>query len=172
MINPQKEKGHIKIATGKPWNDVFGALAKSNLSGKEYQVIFWIIRKTWGFNKKEDWISLSQFVKDLGIDQAYLCRIIKKLTALKIIIVRKIPGKTFYSFNKIFTDWLVVSTPVAYSLTSSGVQSNQVVEYSPHTKSNITKAILQKEKKCTECNGTQKVKVGRISIRCPLCRET
>ena len=58
MANPQREDGHIDIA-----NEIAEKLARTQLSGTEHKIIWAIWRKTWGWHKKEDRISLSQLVK-------------------------------------------------------------------------------------------------------------
>jgi len=54
MANPQPEDGHIDIA-----NEIAEKLARTQLSGTEHKIIWAIWRKTWGWHKKEDRISLS-----------------------------------------------------------------------------------------------------------------
>ena len=54
MANPQTENGHIKIA-----NEIIEAITRTNLSAHESRVLWYIIRKTYGFNKKMDWMALS-----------------------------------------------------------------------------------------------------------------
>ena len=57
MANPQKEDGYTAIA-----NDIMDALIASELSGQDFKVSLLIIRKTYGFNKSEDAVSLSQMM--------------------------------------------------------------------------------------------------------------
>ena len=57
MANPQKENGYTAIA-----NEIMEALCRHRIPGEDRQVLDVIFRKTYGFNKIEDYISLSQFV--------------------------------------------------------------------------------------------------------------
>ncbi len=81
MANPQKEDGHVDIA-----NEIIEALAKIHLSGYESQVLWAIFRKTYGWHKKEDWISNTQISNMTGIAEAHVSRTIKILTQKNLII--------------------------------------------------------------------------------------
>lgn len=60
----------------------------------ERLVLLYIIRKTIGFNKKSDGISLSQFMKFMGISKPTVLKSIKKLKELKYIKVTKQTNST------------------------------------------------------------------------------
>ena len=64
MANPNTEDGFIMIAT-----ELFKALYKIRIAGEPRQILDFIIYKTYGFKKKMDWISLSQFVDETGINK-------------------------------------------------------------------------------------------------------
>ena len=55
MANPQLEDGYTEIA-----NEILEALMRLHLSPNQWQVILCIIRKTYGFKKKVDYIANSQ----------------------------------------------------------------------------------------------------------------
>jgi len=61
-------------------------LSKSKTVCEKSRIIAVILRKTYGWNKKEDWISLSQFAKLTGIKRNNISRILKKLLEDKTII--------------------------------------------------------------------------------------
>lgn len=68
-------------------NDLIEALAKIPwLSSYEYRVLLVIIRKTYGFNKNEDWISISQISKYTKIYMSHVCRTVKKLMNKNMIL--------------------------------------------------------------------------------------
>ena len=81
VANPQLEDGHLRIA-----NDVWYALARTRIPGQARQVFDVVIRKTWGFRKKRDAIALSQFAKATGMTQPHVCRAIKVLIAMNLIV--------------------------------------------------------------------------------------
>jgi phage replication O-like protein O len=96
MACPQKENGNTPIA-----NEIMEALARTYLSSYETQVIFAILRKTYGWHKKEDWISLSQLSEMTKILPQHISRTIKKL-AIRSIIIR---NKKKIGFNKDYDKW-------------------------------------------------------------------
>ena len=99
--NPQIENGHIDIA-----NELGEAFAKVNLSSYEWRVLWAILRKTYGWHKKSDWISLSQFIELTGLTKPHIIRAIKKLIKKNIIVAQigNSKGKE-YSINKHYKKW-------------------------------------------------------------------
>ncbi len=101
MANPQLENGFIKIA-----NELYEAFARIRIPGEARQVMDVIIRKTYGFNKTNDDISLSQFVNSTGLSRSIICRGLAKLRLLNLIICKKATGDiTNYKINKDFDTW-------------------------------------------------------------------
>jgi len=96
MANPQKENGYIEIAT-----EIIESLARTYLSSYETQVILAIFRKTYGWQKKEDWITNTQISEITGIASSHVSRTMKKLIKRKIIIKN---GKKI-SFQKDYDIW-------------------------------------------------------------------
>jgi phage replication O-like protein O len=84
MANPQKENGYTVIA-----NEILEALMRIRLSGEEWKCLLVILRKTYGWNKKEDKISLSQFVLMTGMKKQSVHRALKKLSSKNISSVSK-----------------------------------------------------------------------------------
>lgn len=109
MANPQVENGHIDIA-----NEIVEALAKIRLSGEEMQVLWVILRKTYGWHKKQDNIPLSQFSEMTGLSRQHVLRAINKLLPKKVIAVTKngysLPNT--YEFNKDFDTWCLLPKKV------------------------------------------------------------
>lgn len=104
--SPQTENGYTRIA-----NEILEALARTDFTGFERRIIDVILRRTWGFNKKEDWISLSQFAIATGMNRRVAARIIARLKLRKVVVtVRSLVtdrslGRTAYRFNKRYTEW-------------------------------------------------------------------
>ena len=84
MANPQLTNGYIKIA-----NDLWDALIAIRIPGEARQVFDLILRKTYGFNKTEDFIPLSQFVDSTNIKKANIIRALKKLSDMNLIVIQK-----------------------------------------------------------------------------------
>lgn len=100
MENPQSENGHVRIA-----NEIWEALGKYRLSGEEWLVLNCILRKTYGFNKKADIISLSQFCSYTDLPKYAVCRALRKLQVKSIVKTEKVGIMTNYIFNKIWSQW-------------------------------------------------------------------
>ena len=108
MASPQIENGYTKIA-----NEIIEALAGIRISGEEMQALWVILRKTYGWNKKEDKISLSQFALLTGVKKPNIIRAIKKLLSKKIIIIKNDNGNPLkYRFNKDFDAWKPLSKKI------------------------------------------------------------
>ena len=80
MANPQVENGHIAIAT-----ELIEALAGIRISGVEWQCLLVIIRKTYGWKKKMDWIALSQFQEMTGVSKPHTIRALGNLIDKNIV---------------------------------------------------------------------------------------
>ena len=110
MANPQKEKGYTAIA-----NEIMEALCKTRVPGEARQVLDTVLRKTYGFNKKEDWISLSQFCLSTGMKKPSIIRATNKLFSMKLIN-KKVNGETvMYSFNKNFDEWEPLTKKITFT---------------------------------------------------------
>lgn len=101
MANPQKENGHIDIA-----NEISEAFMRFNLSSYQNRILWAILRKTYGWHKKEDRISLTQFEQMTGIGKRHIQRTLKELKEMNLIIINKqTPKKVFYGFQKNYEKW-------------------------------------------------------------------
>lgn len=91
-------------------NEVMEALCKTELSGQEFRIALLIIRKTFGFRKDDDKISLSQMSKATGIDHIRCSKITASLQTMKILSVTENiagVGKT-YRINTNLDQWLTI----------------------------------------------------------------
>jgi len=100
MASPQLENGFAKLA-----NELLEAFAKFRLSSNEYQIIFIILRKTYGFSKKEDIISVGQFNKLTGLCNSVIYRCLARLEIKNIIIKRKVKSRNLISIQKDYDKW-------------------------------------------------------------------
>jgi phage replication O-like protein O len=144
MANPQKEEGYTAIA-----NEIVEAICRYPFSGHELRMLLLIIRKTYGFNKTEDAVSLSQMMKALLLSKTRCSQVINRLQLHKIVTVTENIngiGKK-YKFNKDFEGWNTIHIRVnRYSKVKSTVTvlSNIPLQKSVSTKDTITKDIIQK----------------------------
>lgn len=100
MANPQLENGHLELA-----HEIVESLARIRISGTEWQLLWVILRKTYGWHRKVDAISLSQFQAMTGLSRPHISRYLKKLLRKKVIVLRKDGGVRSYGFNKDFDEW-------------------------------------------------------------------
>ena len=143
IISPQAENGHTDIA-----NELIEAMAKIRISGEAMQVLLYIIRKTYGWHKKEDKISLSQFTIATGLKRAIVCRALNKLKSMNLISLKKETGSvTTYCFNKHYNTWKPVpkKRPVSKMIIGSPKKDNKSVPKKRHTKETSTKENITKE---------------------------
>lgn len=106
MANPQLEDGYLKIA-----NTIVDNLISVNLSSQELRAALFVIRKTYGYNKKWDKISLSQFQKAINVrSKSQMSGVINSLLFRKILTVQEnLNGQVKeYRFNKDFEAWRTV----------------------------------------------------------------
>ena len=104
MASPQIENGYTRIA-----NEIMEALAKVRIPGEARQVLDAVFRKTYGWNKREDKISLSQFEKMTGLARPSICRAIKKLLIMNIIEKESVRiGTTDYDTAKNVLDFITI----------------------------------------------------------------
>jgi len=80
MARPQLENGHTKIA-----NEILERLMKLHLSPNQWRVLLYIIRKTYGYQKKADYISNSQVVQATGLCKSVVSRSVNNLEDMNII---------------------------------------------------------------------------------------
>lgn len=99
MSNPQCEDGYTPIA-----NELLEALSRIRIPGESIQVFWVILRKTYGYRKKEDWIALSQF-RETGIIKTHISRAITKLVDMKIVTKKGNGIKLTYRINKKYQEW-------------------------------------------------------------------
>ena len=104
MASPQKENGYTAIA-----NEILDKLAKTYIPGEARQMLDLIIRKTYGFQKKSDEISTTQFIQNTGLPRWAVNRHGKTLAEMNLITVCVIAHTSVrtYSFQKDYTKWKV-----------------------------------------------------------------
>ena len=154
MMNttPQTENGYVKIA-----NELIEQLARLYLSGNEWRVVLVVIRKTYGWNKKTDKISLTQFQELTKLSRPSVVRALKKLVAKQILVAKQQPFINEYGLNKLYKEWTssytdtssrFATTPSSYTATTLvAKQQPKLVAKQQHTKDikdTIQKTLLQK----------------------------
>jgi len=148
MANPQKEDGNTEIA-----NEIVEVLAKTYLSSYESQILWSIFRKTYGWHKKEDWITGSQLVEMTGIAKGHISRTLKKLTDRNMINKN---GKKL-SFQKDYDKWVKLPKQV-----TGGDWRNEDNWKSNPLKNIKQKILIRDSKECILCGNKKNLCIHHI----------
>lgn len=161
-MSAQIEDGYTRIA-----NELFDNLIKLHLSGNEWAIVHCVMRQTWGWRKKVDRISLTQFTKHTGINRSSVNKAIKSLVAKQILVAKQQPSGNEYQIQKDYTKWTScrIDTSCRFATTPVAKQqpvatSSEVVAKQQHTKEikeNIqkktnTKVLVAEAKPLTKKN--------------------
>ena len=127
MVSPQIENGYTRIA-----NELLEALCKINLSAYESRILWTLIRKTYGFQKKTDRISLSQFSKETGLDRRHAHRALRNLEMRKVIVTyRGDKRRPTYCFQKDYVKWKGLITDKVVTYRDDKVSPIEMTKLSP-----------------------------------------
>lgn len=74
-------------------NQFIEAVYKQYLRPNESKVLWFLIRKTWGWQKRSEFMSLRQFNKELGISKDIACRALSRLRRRRIVY--QLANKTY-----------------------------------------------------------------------------
>ncbi len=152
MASPQKEDGFTPIA-----NEILEALACFQLSGHESRILYTLFRKTYGFRKKEDWISISQFCYYTGLNQPRVSEAVKSLCKKNILTKKRMGRVVILGLNKDYTTWKNIRKTYPYGKTYGSIRKNVIHIYG---KALIQKKVLQKRKG----GGEKKRKTDSLAI--------
>lgn len=78
---PQLENGFIRIA-----NELYDEIIRFPFSKREVLIVLAIIRKTYGYGKKKDDISLSQISKMTMLNMAHISRSVNDLVKMGVLL--------------------------------------------------------------------------------------
>jgi len=144
VASPQKEQGFTTVA-----NELLEQIIASGLNGTEISIVMLVIRKTYGWNKKQDEISLSQFCDHIPVSKTSICSALKNLQLVKILVLVK-KGKSklcsnTWQLNKDYDKWQLVKKTklVKKTAATSKENFNKLVKKTLHTKE--SKESIQKK---------------------------
>ena len=157
MADPKTKDGHIDIA-----NEIADRFCSYRLNGQEWQIIWVILRKTWGWlsdpkdknspKKKMDRIALSQFAKLTGINRSRCHSLLKGLIE-KNIVKKSVTQKCntlhiSYGIQSDYDKWMVLPKSTTVTQKCNRVlpkSATRVLPKSATTKDTITKDIITKD---------------------------
>jgi len=149
--SPQLENGYTQIA-----NEILEALARVNIGYGNARILYAVLRKTYGWSKKEDKISISQFEEITGLSRRMVIYSIQNLEAKKILIVKRKRGRgnvneiNEISFNKNYEEWVVQRKSKQYQK----ALNNMKIQY------------LKSKNRVVQRNGGSAMKHQKQSIHC------
>ncbi len=177
-MGPQCEDGYTKIA-----NELLEAICRFRIPGESMQIFLVILRKTYGFGKKEDRISLSQFVLATGITKTHIPRAVTKLVELRIITKNGNGQHVTYRINKQYEQWQALPKKVTVTKNGNSItnlgngvtkKGNLALPKKVHTKEKVTKETMTKETMTKEkglleiCQAWKAYIEMRIKIKKPM----
>lgn len=122
--SPQLSDGYTALA-----NPIMDQLARVQLSGNEWRVLLFLFRKTYGWSKTSDLISLAQFSDGTGMSKPHVARAIGKLVQRGLIektIANLGNAKpTRYQFNKHTAEWKAVPKQAPHSAKTGTAQGEE-----------------------------------------------
>jgi len=147
MASPQLKNGYVAIAT-----ELFEAMIRFRVPGELEQVLKAVVRKTYGFNKKEDRIANSQIVLLTGLDRRNVSRAMTRLVEHKLVIrTDDKNGKGSVTFiNKNYDEWVPFIVIKADDTLSSKLTTSKVKKLSSrrrHLSSELTTPVIRTDDK-------------------------
>lgn len=80
---PQLENGYVRIA-----NDLLDAILRFPFSKRELLIVMAVIRKTYGYGKKSDDMTMTQLAELTGIQRSHVGETVKELEAKNVFLIR------------------------------------------------------------------------------------
>jgi phage replication O-like protein O len=98
--DPQLEDGYTRLA-----NELLEAILGFGFTGRQLLVVFAVIRKTYGYGKKQDDMSAAQIGQICGMARSHVTDVIGQLVELRVIT--KSPGSygMVVGINKRYDQW-------------------------------------------------------------------
>lgn len=119
---PQVEDGYVRIA-----NELFEAILLKLNSYRNIKIVLAIVRKTYGYNKKEDDITISQIAEITGIHRNHVGVALRNLEQMRVIKpVHAGQHGLIIGINKHHQEWLTApAKPRGASTNSVDAEINQ-----------------------------------------------
>ncbi len=131
MADPQVEDGYTKIA-----NELLEALIRLMPGNTESRIMLAVIRKTYGWSRKEDKISINQLANMTGKKRRMVIYAVQNLEAKKMLNVKRQRGRGHIneinqiSLNKNYSEWVVqYSCTHKRNITKENIYSVEFLEF-------------------------------------------
>lgn len=128
--------------------EILELLAKTPLTGGEFRCLMFLFRKTYGFNKKEDKISLSQWSEGTGMKRQNVWNLLQNLLGRNIIYCTSSGPKRAmtWGFNKYYEQWNTESVMPQHDSSEPSVMPDNDTSVMPQHDSPKTSVMPQHDK--------------------------
>jgi len=141
--DPQIEDGYTRIA-----NELLEAVVHLALPGGHLRIMFALIRRTYGFNKKADMISYGQLAMATGLHRSHVIRALAELVAAKIVTkgTAGVCRPVAWGINKHYLEWQPTSSTDATSSTQANSTDATRTSSTEATRTSSTQATHKRHK--------------------------
>jgi phage replication O-like protein O len=153
--DPQIEDGFLKVA-----NELAEAMSRTVFSPNESQLIWCIIRLTYGYNKKSARIPTQTWTDLTGMKATHVYRTLKRLVARNVVTRAGPKGAYRWSIQKHYKKWEVVTMPGPIDQGWSQVRTKG--GQSPI----ISERQLKDRGSCPQCGGPKKEEWHKLCDEC------
>ncbi len=115
---PQLENGYVRIA-----NELYEAILKHPFSKRELLIVLAVIRKTYGYGKKSDDMTMTQLAEITGMQRTHVGETVSALYARSVLLIRDGYHGKVIGLSKNYKKWK--SRPKSGRCTKSGRTPSQ-----------------------------------------------
>lgn len=149
--SPQLENGYTRLA-----NELLDALIGAKLTARQWAVFMAVVRKTYGFNKKNDDIGLSQLASMTGIAKAHVSVAVRELAARRILTREMGTFGHRLGINKKHKSWIGVTESVTRDIEEVPLNDGGLQD-APEVTESVTPETLPKGSQISNPPVTEKV---------------
>jgi len=103
---PQVEEGFVRIA-----NELYDAILRAPFSKRELLIVLAVIRKTYGYGKKSDDMTMTQLAELTGLTRAHASETVRDLASKNVILIRDGQYGKIIAISKTYRNWNFTDRP-------------------------------------------------------------
>ncbi len=137
---PQTEDGYTRIA-----NELLEAIISFDFSKRELNVLLFVIRKTYGFGKKVDDMTLTQIANATRIDLAHVSRCVADLAGMNVLLKKQGRYGYILGINKDYGQWKALPKEQGVAETASEpCQKSNAILLKEQTQKKLPKETIKR----------------------------
>jgi phage replication O-like protein O len=113
---PQLEDGFTRIAS-----ELLDAIVRFNFSKRHYKVVLAVIRKTYGYGKKTDDMTITQLANMTGLDLGNCSKAVFEMSQMRALSIQQGVHGYVIGLNKNYQEWKPCQNDKPLSKQQSGV---------------------------------------------------